>query len=54
MVEVGCLDVCPKKAVVVVKGSEPSRLMLVPEGAGMREVLDRLGLGGAALPDAAG
>ena len=45
VVEVGCLDVCPKRAVVVVKGSEPGRMMLVPEGAGMGEVLGRLGLG---------
>lgn len=53
VVQVGCLDVCPKKAVVVVKGSEPSRMVLVPEGAGMDEVRDRLGLDRAALPDAA-
>jgi predicted metal-binding protein len=44
VVEVGCLDICPKKAVVVVKGSEPGSMVLVPEGAGMAEVLERLGL----------
>lgn len=48
VVEVGCLDVCPKKAVVVVKGSEPSRMVLVPRGAGMDEVRARLGLDRAA------
>ncbi len=53
VVEVGCLDVCPKKAVVVVKGSEPGRVELVPEGAGMDEVVQRLGLGPAAVPEAA-
>ena len=53
VLEVGCLDVCPKKAVVVVKGSEPGRMVLVPEGAEMDEVMDRLGLGRAALPEAA-
>ena len=47
VVEVGCLDVCPKKAVVVGKGSEPGRVELVPEGAGMDEVVQRLGLGPA-------
>ncbi len=53
VVEVGCLDICPKRAVVVVKGSEPGRVELVPEGAGMDEVVQRLGLGPAAVPEAA-
>ena len=44
VVEVGCLDICPRKAVVVVKGSDPKALVLVPKGAGMGEVAERLGL----------
>ena len=44
VVEVDCLDICPKKAVVVVKGSEPNSMILIPKGAEMREVVDRLRL----------
>lgn len=44
VVEVGCLDICPKKAVVVVKGSDPTAMMLIPTGADMTEVKARLGL----------
>ena len=44
VLEVGCLDICPKKAVVVMKGSEPRSILLVPEGAEMTEAIDRLGL----------
>ena len=44
VVEVGCLDVCPKRAVVVVKGSEPKSMILIPEGAEMTEVVRRLRL----------
>ncbi|WP_237476981.1 (2Fe-2S) ferredoxin domain-containing protein [Lichenibacterium dinghuense] len=51
VVEVGCLGLCPKRAVVVVKGSAPGSMLLVPEGAGMDEVVDRLGLGAARGPD---
>lgn len=50
VVEVGCLDICPKKAVVVVKGSAPQALVLVPQGAGMPEVIARLGLGASVAP----
>ncbi|RYB02522.1 (2Fe-2S) ferredoxin domain-containing protein [Lichenibacterium ramalinae] len=45
VLEVGCLDICPKKAVVVVKGSEPGAMILVPKGAGIPDVVERLGLG---------
>lgn len=44
VLEVDCLDVCPKRAVVVVKGSEPGRLLIVPEGANLEVVIARLGL----------
>ncbi len=44
VVEVGCLDICPKHAVVVMKGSDPRSMLLVPKGTEMAEVLGRLGL----------
>ena len=44
VIEVGCLDICPKKAVVMVKCSEPNIMFLVPKGAEMDDVLDRLRL----------
>ncbi len=44
VLEVGCLDICPKKAIVVVRGSDPDRIVLVPERAGMAEIIERLGL----------
>ncbi len=44
VLEVGCLDICPKKAVVMVKCSDPKSMILVPKGADMDEVLDRLAL----------
>ena len=47
VVEVDCLDICPKKAIVVVKGSEPGSMILVPRGAEMPDVVERLGLGAA-------
>lgn len=46
VVEVGCLDICPKRAVVVVKGSDPKSLLLVPKGAEMGDVVERLRLRG--------
>lgn len=51
VIEVGCLDICPKHAVVAVNCSRPQSIVLVPDGAGMDEVRDRLGLG-AAVRDA--
>ena len=47
VIEVGCLDICPKHAVVAVNCSRPQAIVLVPDGAGMAEVRDRLGLGAA-------
>ena len=44
VIEVGCFDICPKKAVVTVKCSDPTILFLVPKGAEMDDVLDRLRL----------
>ena len=44
VIVVGGLDVCSKRAIVVVKGSEPETLLKVPEGAEMAEVVERLRL----------
>lgn len=42
VVEVKCLGVCPKNAVVMVDGSRPDRWMLVPAGASADEVVATL------------
>lgn len=43
VIEVGCFDLCPKKAVVVLRADRPGDWLLVPEGAAMTEVVARLG-----------
>ena len=45
VIEVGCFDVCPKNAVVVVKASNPGDWVVAPRGASTRAVTERLGLG---------
>ncbi|KQS51817.1 hypothetical protein ASG20_03185 [Sphingomonas sp. Leaf198] len=42
VVEVKCLGVCPKNAVVMVDGARPDRWMLVPTGASADEVVATL------------
>ncbi len=42
VVEVKCLGVCPKNAVVMVDGALPDRWMLVPAGADADEILGTL------------
>jgi predicted metal-binding protein len=42
VVEVKCLGVCPKNAVVMVDGAQPDRWMLVPVGADAGEVVAML------------
>jgi predicted metal-binding protein len=42
VVEVKCLGVCPKNAVVMVDGARPDRWMLVPAGAEVNEILASL------------
>lgn len=44
VIETGCFDICPKNAVVAVNAREPKRLLIVPAGADLNEVRDRLGL----------
>ncbi|WP_082466559.1 hypothetical protein [Sphingomonas sp. Leaf38] len=42
VVEVKCLGICPKNAVVMVDGARPDRWLLVPAGADTSEVLATL------------
>lgn len=37
--ETGCLGLCPRDAVSLLRGSSPEHLMAVPAGTGMSEVL---------------
>jgi|JI10StandDraft_1071094.scaffolds.fasta_scaffold121633_3 hypothetical protein len=50
LIEVGCFDLCPKRAVTVAKGTEPGKLFVVPRGAALDAIIAKLGL---AAPDAA-
>jgi hypothetical protein len=42
VVELKCLGVCPKNAVVIIDGARPDRWMLVPAGAEANEILASL------------
>lgn len=44
VIEVDCLDVCPKNAVVAVKASSPADWAVVPRGTAISAVIERLGL----------
>ena len=44
IIETGCLGVCPKRAVVVLRGSMPGQLLIVPQGQPAASVLDSLGI----------
>lgn len=44
IVEVGCFKLCPKKAVTVVRGSEPDALYAVPVGTRSRDIIAALQL----------
>jgi predicted metal-binding protein len=46
VIEVDCLDVCPKGAVVAVSAGRPGEWVVVPEGAELGEVVERLGAKG--------
>ena len=43
VVEVKCLDVCPKRGVVVVDSARPGRWEIVAAGTSVTDVLARLG-----------
>ncbi len=42
ILEVGCLDVCPKGGVTVMHGARPDEMLVVPEGLDLAELDDRL------------
>ncbi|MBB5746390.1 hypothetical protein [Brevundimonas variabilis] len=44
IIQTGCFDICPKGAVVAVNAANPKALLIVPAGADLLEVKDRLGL----------
>jgi len=44
LVETGCLDICPKGAVVVIAGDRPGETLLIPGGTSTDDVAVRLGL----------
>lgn len=46
VVEVDCLDICPKGAVVVLRAANPSDWAVIPKGAPVGSVVERLGLAG--------
>jgi hypothetical protein len=44
VIEVGCFDVCPKKAVTTVRAGSPGTWHVVPKGMPIDEVIAGLGL----------
>lgn len=44
LIEAGCLKICPKNAVVAINGARPRDWLIIPRGADMTDVADRLGL----------
>lgn len=43
-ISVKCFDVCPKDAVMTVNTARPDEMVVIPAGADLVEVADRLGL----------
>ena len=44
VVEVGCLDVCPRGAVMVVRAGAPGEWLVIPAGTPIETILDTIGL----------
>jgi predicted metal-binding protein len=44
VIEVDCLDICPKDAVVALRAGAPGEWVVVPKGTALPEVAARLGL----------
>lgn len=44
VIEVGCLDVCPKGAVVAIASAEPGQWRVVPRRTPVAEIIAALGL----------
>ena len=47
VIEIDCLDICPKDAVVALRAANPGDWAIVPRGAPLEGVVQRLGLGAA-------
>jgi predicted metal-binding protein len=45
VIETGCLDICPKRGVTVVRGSTPGDWQVIEAGTPVDAVAARLGLG---------
>ena len=50
VVEVGCLGLCPKRAVTAVSSARPDQVLAIPEGADPISVIARLNPAAAATP----
>ncbi len=50
VVEVGCLGLCPKRAVTAVSSAQPGQVLAVPGGADAAQVLARLSPAAASAP----
>ena len=44
VLSVGCFDICPRNGVVTVNAGRPGEMAIIPPGADLVEVADRLGL----------
>lgn len=42
VIEVGCLGLCPKNAVTLVRASQPRAMRAIPEGADFARILEEL------------
>ena len=50
IIEVGCLGLCPKRAVTAITSAQPAAVMAIPEGMDATLVLARLSPPAAAAP----
>ena len=50
VVETGCLGICPKGGGVALRGSDPGRILIVPQGQAIVGVLEALGVNPHRLP----
>lgn len=50
VIEVGCLGLCPKRAVTAVSSAQPGQMLAIPEGADAAQVLARLSPAAASTP----
>ena len=42
VIQVGCLDICPRGGVVAMRGDAPGEMMIVPEGMNADAIAERL------------